>query len=120
MAVIPRRSELSDVERVGLGVAWSKRTFSQTVDAVAATAVVLSDTVPVQRGTVVLHRVLDVDDEVVAPCRPDQGSWILVVDEKAESLAVAIWVAGAIGELKVVRDGVSCKTSAGGHTKGCH
>lgn len=49
-----------------------------------------------------LHGVLDSDFQVIPPLRSDCGTWILAVDEETESLAMAVGITGAVGDLKVV------------------
>lgn len=105
--MVPRGSELSQKERVSSAVAGRDRTFSDTTDAIAADAVELSDTVPVETGAVVGERVLDVHDQSITPVSKDSGSGILTVDEIALHGSISIGAASCVGDLKVVSDGVS-------------
>jgi hypothetical protein len=44
------------------------------------TAIKLTDTMPMDTGSIVSHVVLDIDNNGVTPFRPDRGTRILAVD----------------------------------------
>jgi len=102
--VIPRSTELSGLELVGLRVARSNWAFCNSIDAIVADAVVLTNTVPVHRGTVVLHVVGDLDLEMISPRGSNGGSRILAINQKAEALAVAIRIASRVGDREFMVD----------------
>lgn len=67
MRVVPGRSVLSGTEDVGLGLAGCKRAFGHTGSAVEDRSAELTDTVPVDVGTVVCQGVLDSDLNGITP-----------------------------------------------------
>lgn len=101
--MIPGCAVLGCLEGVGLGVARCKRTLRDTIYAVLCIGVELSDAVPMNAGTVVRQRILDGDLNSIAPVGIDGRSRQLLVDEKTDTFAIAVWVAGCIGELEAVR-----------------
>lgn len=107
--VVPRGSELSDLEVVCPGITRSEGTFSNTVDTIVASAVVLPHTVPVDGSTVVLHGVLDIDRHHVTPVGLDGWGRVLAVDQKAQARTIAVWVASGVGDLQVVGDSVASR-----------
>lgn len=105
--MVPARAELRDLESIRLGIARSQSTLRDAVHAVLASRMVLSDTMPMDRGTIVLHRIFDVDDELVAPGRSNGGTRVLAVEEHANSRSVAVWITGAVRDLEVISHGVA-------------
>ena len=102
MGMVPGSTVLSCRERVCLGISGSQWTFGETVGAVLCVGVELSDAVPVNTGAVVWQRILDSDRDGVTPVGVDGRSRQLIIDEKTIAFAIAVWVAGRVGEFKSV------------------
>jgi len=79
--VVPCCTELSCPELVLTGSSRSDRAFGDSRDAVILAGVQLSNTVPVDTGSVMLEVVLDIDDDCVTPLCSYEWSRILTVDE---------------------------------------
>jgi len=86
---------------------WSKGAFGDTIDTVRATAVELTETVPVHTGTVELHGVLDGDLESISPIGVDGWTRVLSIDQQTWLVPVTIWAACGIGHLESVRHDVA-------------
>lgn len=108
MTVVPGRAKLSRKKRVGPTSAWRNGTFCKTTNTIGAHAVKLSDTMPVKTATIVLKRVLDVDDDLVTPVSSNDRARLLAVDEEALNITIAIWITSCVRNFKVVSYGVSC------------
>ena len=107
--MVPCCTELSGPELVLAGSPRSDRAFGDSWDAVVLAGVQLSNTVPVNTGSVVSEVVLDVDDDCVTPLCSHEWSRILAVDEhhilgSTTSIGVG---PGNIGDLEVVLSHVS-------------
>jgi len=89
-------------EGVGLGMAWSKGAFGNTVDTVRTTAVELTETMPMHAGTVELHRVLDGDLKSISPVGVDGWTRILSIDQKTWLVSMTIWTTCGVGNLESV------------------
>lgn len=61
-----------------------------------------------ETATIVLKRVLDVDDDLVTPVSSNDRTRLLAVDEEALNGTIAVWVTSCVCNLKVVSYGVSC------------
>jgi hypothetical protein len=107
--MVPGCAELSDLERIGGSITRCNSTLCDAVHAVRARAMVLAYTVPVYACPVVRHRVLDIDDQLIAPRGSDSRTWELSVDQEADTTTVSIRIASGVGDLEVV-----CHSFAGG------
>ena len=100
--VIPASSVLVERERVDTSVTWSNGAFTDTWDTVLVVpATLLVDTVPMDRGSVVLHAVGDTDLESIAPVALYQRTWNLTVDGKSETVKT-VKVEGGVGDVPLV------------------
>jgi hypothetical protein len=61
-----------------------------------------------ETATIVLKRVLDVDDDLVTPVGSNDRARLLTVDEEALDSTITVRVTCCICDLKVVSYGVSC------------
>lgn len=68
---------------------------------------VLTNTVPVHGGAVILHLIVDVDDHIVAPFCPDGRARVLAIDLQAKLVTVAVRIASGVGDREVVGDSVA-------------
>lgn len=102
MTVVPRCAELGGQKGVGLSLSRSKRTFGDTVNTIRATAVQLTNTMPMDASSVVLHVVRYSDTECVTPVGSDDWTWILAIDKKTLLRVAAIRVAGCVCDSQAV------------------
>ena len=102
--VIPGRAELGGLEFVLSRLSRSNWAFGNSRNTVMLTAIKLTDTMPMDTGSIVSHVVLDIDNNGVTPFRPDRGTRILAVDDlKLPRASCSIRVrSGYVGNLKVV------------------
>lgn len=63
---------------------------------------VLPNAMPMDRGSVILHTILDIHDHHIAPIGEQCRTWVLAVDELAGHFAVAVGVAGRVCDFPVV------------------
>ena len=111
--MVPCCTELSGPELVLAGSSRSDRAFGDSRDAVVLAGVQLSNTVPVDTGSVMLEVVLDIDDDCVTPLCSYEWSRILTVDEHhllGSTTSIGIGP-GNIGDLEVVLSRVSIYSS---------
>lgn len=106
--MVPRRAILRAVESVGLGLTRSKCAFRDAIDSIHSRRIVLSDSMPVYRCAVVLHRIGDSDRKSISPAGSYNRSRQLAVDQETLLLMGTIRIAGRVGDLEVVANGVSC------------
>lgn len=78
--MIPGRAELGGLEFVLSCLSGSNWAFGNSRNTVMLTAIKLTDTMPMDTGSIVSHVVLDIDNNGVTPFRPDHGTRILAVD----------------------------------------
>ena len=102
LPVVPGGAILRAFESVSTGLARSKSTLRDSVDSIRSRRVELTDAVPMNASSVVLHGVCYCDAQCVSPICSDDGSRVLVVDQQALLIAGAIGVAGCVGNLKRV------------------
>lgn len=107
MTVVPRSTELSSKERILSGLTRRNRALGKTTNTVRTDAVELSDTVPMEAATIVLERVLNVNNNLVSPVGSDHWPGLLAVDEEALNGSVAIWITCCICNLKAVSNSLS-------------
>ncbi|KAG9954559.1 putative multicopper oxidase, type 1, partial [Aureobasidium melanogenum] len=79
-----------------------------TANTIRAHAIKLSDTVPMETAAIVRERVLDVDDDLVAPISSNNRARLLAVDQEALDSTIAVRVTSCVCDLKVVGHGVPC------------
>lgn len=99
-----RCSKLRNKKRIRLRIPRRKRTLRNTVHSIVSSRMKLPDTMPMNAGPIILHRIFHRNTQRVAPRCPDERAGILVVDQKTESVAITVWVACPIGDLEVVGD----------------
>lgn len=80
MAVIPRSTILRCLEKICLGGARSKWAFSNTIDAILVIGIELTQSMPMDACTIVLHLVDNCDLDIISPIRFDCWAWNLTVD----------------------------------------
>jgi len=102
--MIPACAKLGSLELVLAGHTRRNGALGDTGDSIVLTGVQLSDSVPVDTGSVMGKAVLNVDNDSVTPLCAHEGSRILVVDQHHLLLcATAIRVClGNIGDFKVI------------------
>lgn len=100
--MIPSSAILSCSECVRLRRAWRNRALRHSVCAVLFIGVELSDTVPVQRCTIVCEAIMHIDGELVAPVYMDHWTWSLSIDQLARLAAMAVRVAERICQVQII------------------
>lgn len=99
--MVPREAIVGCLPSVGLTLAGSERTLGDRNDAVHLVRVVLTHTVPVERGSVPGHRVGNMNDDSIAPACCDKRSRGLSIDAKRRTF-VSIRRNRAFSELEAV------------------
>lgn len=102
MAVVPGGSVLESAKLVGECVVWSDWALGDAIDAVHLHCVLLSESVPVDRGTVVLELVRDGDSDSVSPACLDPGAGVGLVEDLAFMVEYAVSVNNLLVNHKIV------------------
>lgn len=79
MAVVPACTVLRAMEPVCSRAIWCDRAFCDSRNTVLVTCVVLSESMPMYAGTVVLKVVVDGDFERIAPAGTDRLARVLAI-----------------------------------------
>ena len=79
--VVPARAELGSLEYVLASLSGGDWAFRDARDSILLTRVVLTNTVPVDSSAVVLHAILDIDNNSITPFGPNSRTWVLIVDQ---------------------------------------
>lgn len=90
MRVVPARAKLGSYEGVGLGVPRRKGTFGYASYAVLGAAGELSHSVPVNSSAIIAHRVLEVDQDYVAPVFVVVSTVPIIKEDRGASLPAYI------------------------------
>ena len=106
MGVIPRRTVLSCLPRIGTSLTWGKSALGDTWNTVVGVGAQLTDTVPMDSSTVVSHAVGNINDNVVTPIALNRWTWDLTIHSKART-AGAVKVAGGVGDCQAVVTGLA-------------
>lgn len=106
VGVIPRRTILSCLPRVGAGLTWGKSALCHTRNTVVGIGAQLTDTVPMDGSTVVTHVVGNINDNVVTPVALNCWSWNLTVYGQAHAVGT-VEVASGVGQDQAIVAGLS-------------
>jgi hypothetical protein len=86
MAVIPRGTVGRGLEFIDAGITWCETALGNTWNTILVVGIELADSVPVNRGSIVIQGIVNGDPDGIAPVANNSGARDLTVDGKSRSL----------------------------------